>query len=78
MGDLCPIYSINLKTELFLFALPPKLGLSCLPRLFPLPITVCCKPRDRLRQKPCENAENFFVNQCAEWPVAIQVCLTVW
>jgi len=29
-------------------------------RLFPLPITVCCKPRDRLKQKPPELRRVFL------------------
>jgi len=48
--------------------------LNCLHRLFPLHVTVCCKPRDRLRQKPRENAERCFCQSVSRMPVDDRVC----
>ena len=44
--------SVNFFTELLHFALPLELTRVGMLDVFPLHVTVCCKPRDCLRQKP--------------------------
>ena len=56
-------WNVNFFTDLIHFTLPPELTLSWHARLFPLYVTVCCKPRDRLRQRPCETRRVCFVDQ---------------
>ena len=38
-------------------------------RLFPLHVTVCGKPCDRLRQKPCQTRWVILSVRSAEWPL---------
>jgi len=41
--------------------------------LFPLHVTLCCKPRDRLRQKPRQRVSNFVKLRSAAMAVVIWV-----
>ena len=59
------------------FTVPPELTRVGLLDFFPLHITVCCKPHDRLRQKPRETRRVCFVSQKCLMAVAICVCWTV-
>ena len=43
--------SVNFFTELLYFTLLPELTRVGMLDFFPLHVTVCCKPRDCLRQK---------------------------
>jgi len=44
--------SLKFFTEFLHFTLPPELTRVGMLGFFSLHVTVCCKPRDRLRQKP--------------------------
>jgi len=55
------------------FIVPPELTRVGLLDFFPLHVTVCCKPHDRLRQKPRKTRRVCFVSQKCLMAVAICV-----